>query len=86
MSIGDFITLLIYLVLGLTLNSVPGVFNFTSQYLYGYLTLCIICSVFITVLPQRLMKFYALKTGADLELKKTFVRYISHELRTLMEN
>ena len=81
-SIGVFITLFIYLILGLTLNSVPGFFNFTSQYLYGYLTLCIICSVFITVLPQRLMKIYALKMNADLELKKTFVRYISHELRT----
>ena len=82
-SIGVFITLFIYLILALTLNSTAAGFaGFSVSYLYGYLTLCIICSVFITVLPQRLMKIYALKMNADLELKKTFVRYISHELRT----
>lgn len=80
-SLGVFVSFLTYMVLALTLNSIPGFASFSVGYLYGYLTLCIICSVVITIIPQRKAKAQAIKLRSDLETKRTFVRYISHELR-----
>ena len=80
-SVGMFTSFFTYMVLALTLNSIPGFASFSVSYLYGYLTLCIVCSLMITILPQRKAKAQAIKLQTDLETKRTFVRYISHELR-----
>ena len=85
-SIGMFFSFFIYMVLALTLNSIPGFASFSVSYLYGYLTLCIVCSFVITIFPQRKAKAQAIKLQTDLDTKRTFVRYISHELRLETRN
>ena len=59
-----------------------GVQNASTNFEYFFLSGSILTSGMITVIPQRLAKKRTNKMIAELETKKTFVRYISHELRT----
>jgi signal transduction histidine kinase len=58
------------------------VIRHSLTFFYVYLVLALVCSLSVTLLPQRLAKVKNVKLENELALKKTFVRYISHELRT----
>ena len=76
---------LIYLVFQFTLMVGSGVTNWLdvderSLIMIYVMTVC--CSVFMTVLPGRLLRKMSEKIESVLRLKREFVRYVSHEIRS----
>lgn len=81
-SFGLLSSVFTYAILAIIFNSRSGITFITSKFLASYLCLSIALNLAISILPQRFLKAHANKVSSELELKKTFVRYISHELRT----
>ena len=81
MTISLATTLVIYVILVAIFDPSVGYLNASVQALYGVRTLSIICFLCITLFPQRMSKAEAAKNEINLEMKRTFIRYISHELR-----
>ena len=74
-------TLIIYLILVASLDPSVGYLNASVHTLYGVRSLSIVCFLCITLFPQRMSKSEAARNEMNLEMKRTFIRYISHELR-----
>ena len=74
-------TLVVYIILVAVFDSSSGYLNASVNALYGIRSLSLLCFLCLTLFPQRVSKFEAARTEMNLELKRTFIRYISHELR-----
>ena len=83
-SLGLVLSILIYALLAISFDSQNGILYISKKFLVMYLCLSIVLCLVLTIIPQRFLKAHAHRVLSELELKKTFVRYISHELRTPM--
>ena len=71
---------LLYAIFGLFRHSDFIVFE--ENMLSAYLILSVVYILFFASIPIRIIQINLHSTAAELDLKKSFVRYISHEIRT----
>jgi signal transduction histidine kinase len=80
--IGELFFFICHIALGFLGTTKNNFLYADERFLIMYYIVLIICSVFVTVLPGRLLRKISEIKESLLRLKREFVRYVSHEIRS----